>query len=49
MKNNNDNSLVLMNNAEKKLEDNSQILSMNDEESTKSSKLDINKYLKQGQ
>ena len=49
MKNNNDNSLVLMNNAEKKLEDNSQILSVNDEESAKSSKLDINKYLKQGQ
>ena len=49
MKNNIDNSLVIMNKKEKKLEDNVQMVSINDEESTKSSKIDINSYLNPGQ
>ena len=49
MKNNIDNSLVIMNKKEKKLEDNVQMVSINDEESTKSSKIDIKSYLKPGQ
>ena len=49
MKNNIDNTLAMMNINEKKLEDNAQIVSIKDDDSTKSSILDINTYLKEGQ
>ena len=50
MKNNIDtNTLAMMNIKEKKLEDNAQIVSIKDDDSTKSSILDINTYLKEGQ
>ena len=43
------NTLAMMNINEKKLEDNAQIVSIKDDDSTKSSILDINTYLKEGQ